>query len=180
MAIFILDDFQPIFDSSVWIAESAELIGKIILKENSSVWPKCVIRGDGEEYIEIGAGTNIQDNSVLHYDLNFPLIIGENVTVGHQCLLHGCKIGNNSLIGMGATILNGAKIGKNSMVGARSLITENKTFPDGVLIKGSPAKVARELTADEIAYIATIATHYQQNAARFKRGLKQISTVNPK
>ena len=178
MAIFILNDFQPIIESSVWIAESAELLGKVILKENASVWPKCVIRGDGEEYIEIGAGTNIQDNSVLHYDKGYPLIIGENVTVGHQCLLHGCKIGNNSLIGMGATILNGAQIGKNSMVGARALITENKIFPEGVLIKGSPAKVARELTDEEIAYITSIAVHYQQNAARFKKGLKEISTVN--
>ncbi len=181
MAIYSLEGFAPQIHPTVWVAESAEIIGKVIIKEHASIWPKTVIRGDGEEYIEIKKGANIQDQCVLHYDKNYPLIIGENVTVGHQCLLHGCQIENNVLIGMASVILNGAKIGKNSFVGARSFITENKTFPEGVLIKGSPAKIARDLTPKEILYIEEVAKHYQENARHFQKNLVLMENIqNPR
>ena len=137
------------------------------LKSHSSVWFNVVIRGDNE-WIEIGERSNIQDGSVLHTDPGLPLTVGANVTVGHKVMLHGCTIGDNSLIGIGSTILNGASVGENCIVGAHALITENKSFPPGSLIIGAPAKVARPLSDEEIASIGASAEHYVQNAARFR------------
>jgi carbonic anhydrase/acetyltransferase-like protein (isoleucine patch superfamily) len=174
MAIYQLDDIQPEIDSSAWIADSAEVIGKVIMKANSSVWFNAIVRGDNEP-ISIGAGSNIQDGSVLHSDYNQPLTIGENVTVGHQVILHGCTIGDCSLIGMGAVVLNGARIGKNCLVGAGALVTEGKEFPDGSMIIGSPAKAVRQLTPEQISGLQKSATTYQNNAQRFRSGLKKIA-----
>ena len=156
-----------------FVAESATVIGNVRLLKNASVWFNSVLRGDNEP-IEVGEGSNVQDSCVLHADPGFPLRIGENVTVGHMVMLHGCTIGPNSLIGIGSTILNGATIGKNCLVGAHSLITEGKSFPDGSLIIGSPARVLRELTDEEIAGMRKSAEHYVENAARHRAGLTAI------
>jgi carbonic anhydrase/acetyltransferase-like protein (isoleucine patch superfamily) len=172
--IYELDGVAPEIDNdSVWIADNATVIGNVHLKSSSSVWFNAVIRGDNDPMI-IGERTNIQDGSVLHADIGFPLVIGDGVTVGHKVMMHGCTVGDNSLIGMGATILNGAKIGKNSIVGANSLITEGKEFPDGVLIVGSPARVVRELSEDQFKMIKMSAKIYVDNASRFSSGLKPI------
>lgn len=143
------------------------------LAEDANVWFGCVLRGDNE-WITIGARTNIQDNSVLHTDPGFPLDIGDDCTIGHNAVLHGCTIGENSLIGMGATILNGAKIGKNCLVGANALITENKVFPDNSLIVGAPAQLKRELGPESAAQILESAKHYVENARRYARGLRVL------
>jgi len=174
MAIFELDGNTPRLDDGAWVAESAEVIGRVELHKNASVWPKVVIRGDND-LIQIGEGSNVQDASILHTDPGYPLILGKNVTVGHQVMLHGCQIGDGSLIGIGAVILNGAKIGKNCLVGAGALVTEGKEFPDGSMILGSPAKVVRDLTPEQIAGLRKIAQHYVDNAKRFRTGLKKLS-----
>ena len=153
-----------------FIAPNATVIGNVRLQPNSSVWFNTVIRGDNE-LIEVGAGSNVQDGCILHTDPGYPLTIGAGVTVGHRVMLHGCTIGDNSLIGIGSTILNGATIGKNCLVGAHALVTEGKSFPDGSLILGSPAKVVRELTDEEIAGMKVSASHYVENAARFATSL---------
>lgn len=172
--LYELDGVQPVLaDDSVWVAPSADVIGDVHMAQASSVWFNVTARADNEP-MQIGEGTNIQDNSVLHSDDGFPLTIGAEVTVGHKVMLHGCTIGDESLIGMGSTILNGAKIGKNSIVGANSLITEGKEFPDGVLIVGAPARVVRELKPEEIQLIKWSAAHYKNNAARFSAGLKPV------
>ena len=169
--IYTLGDRTPVLEGNGhFIAENATVIGNVRLKDRSSVWFNCVLRGDNE-LIEVGAGSNIQDGCVLHTDPGFPMSIGAGVTVGHKVMLHGCTIGNNSLIGIGSTILNGAIIGKNCLVGAHALVTEGKSFPDGSLILGAPAKVARELTAEEIAGMTESASHYVENAARFATDL---------
>jgi len=173
MAIYSLDDKAPVVAESAWVADSAQVIGAVELAANASVWFGTVVRGD-TELISIGEGSNIQDCSVLHTDMNKPLTIGKNVTVGHQVMLHGCTIGDESLIGIGAVILNGAKIGKNCLVGAGSLVTEGKEFPDGSMIMGSPAKVVRELTPQQIEGLRNSAKHYIENAHRFQSGLKKI------
>ena len=144
------------------------------LGPKASVWFGSTIRGDNEQ-IEIGSGSNVQENSVFHTDLGFPLTIGENVTIGHKVMLHGCTIGDNSLIGMGATILNGAKIGKNCLIGAGALVTEGKDIPDGSMVLGAPGKVVRELDDATIKGLHASAVHYQQNAARFLTGLKPVT-----
>jgi carbonic anhydrase/acetyltransferase-like protein (isoleucine patch superfamily) len=159
---------------SAWVADSAEVIGKVVLEEGASVWFGAVLRGDNET-IRIGAGSNIQENSVLHTDMGQPLTLGRNVTVGHQVMLHGCTVGDNALIGIGAVVLNGARIGNNCLVGAGSLVTEGKAFPDGSLIVGSPARVARALTPEQIAGLQRSAEGYMQNARRFKSGLKKLA-----
>jgi carbonic anhydrase/acetyltransferase-like protein (isoleucine patch superfamily) len=172
--IYSLENRAPVLDGqSNYIAPGAQVIGNVVLKSHSSVWFNAVIRGDNE-CIELGKRSNVQDGSVLHTDPGFPLTIGDNVTVGHKVMLHGCTIGNNSLIGIGSTILNGAVVGENCIVGAHALLTENKSFPAGSLIIGAPARVVRELTADEIASIAEAADHYVDNAARFREQLDQI------
>ena len=156
-----------------YIAAGAQVIGRVRLRSHSSVWFNAVIRGDNE-WIDVGPRSNVQDGSVLHTDPGFPLTIGAGVTVGHKVMLHGCTIGDNSLIGIGSTILNGAVIGENCMVGAHALITENKTFPAGSLIIGAPARVARALTDAEIASLKEAADHYVENAARFRDELKPL------
>lgn len=165
---YALGNRVPVLEGSDhYIADGARIIGSVRLKSHSSVWFNVVIRGDNE-WIEIGTRSNIQDGSVLHTDPGLPLTVGANVTVGHKVMLHGCTIGDNSLIGIGSTILNGASVGENCIVGAHALITENKSFPPGSLIIGAPAKVARVLSAEEIASIGVSAEHYVQNAARFR------------
>ena len=172
MAIYELDGVAPRVAASAWVADTAQVIGNVVLGENASVWFGTVVRGD-TEVITIGAGTNIQDASVLHADFGQPLVIGERVTVGHQVMLHGCTIGDESLIGIGAIVLNGARIGKNCLVGAGSLVTEGKEFPDGSMIMGTPAKVVRQLTPEQIEGLRHSAQHYIDNARRFKAGLKK-------
>ena len=174
MAIYQLDGIQPTVHPSAWVAESASVIGQVHLAENASVWFGVVIRGD-TELITVGAGTNIQDGSVLHADVGQPLVIGARVTVGHQVMLHGCTIGDASLIGIQAVVLNGAKIGNHCLVGAGALVTEGKTFADGSLILGSPAKAVRLLTEAEIEALKASAGHYVQNAARYRAGLVRLS-----
>lgn len=174
MAIYQLDDLTPDLHETAWVADNAQVMGNVSLAEECSVWFGVVIRGDTET-ISIGRGSNVQDNSVLHADMGMPLTIGENVTVGHQVMLHGCTIGDGSLIGIQAVVLNGARIGKNCLVGAGSLVTEGKEFPDGSMIIGSPAKVVRQLTSEQIEGLKMSAQHYVENARRYKAGLKKIA-----
>jgi carbonic anhydrase/acetyltransferase-like protein (isoleucine patch superfamily) len=172
--IYALDGIAPQIDPSAWVAADANLIGRVLLAAQSSVWFGATLRGDNEE-IRLGAGSNIQEACVLHTDLGFPLIIGENCTIGHRATLHGCTIGDGTLIGMGATILNGAKIGKGCLIGACALITEGKEIPDGSLVMGSPGKVIRTLDAEAQAKLLLSAKGYQANARRFDAGLAIIS-----
>jgi carbonic anhydrase/acetyltransferase-like protein (isoleucine patch superfamily) len=169
--IHTLGDRAPEFEGSGhFIADNATLIGSVRLRARSSVWFNCVLRGDND-WIDIGERSNIQDGSVLHTDPGIELVVGNDVTVGHKAMLHGCTIGDESLIGIGATILNGATIGRHTMVGAHALVTENKEFPDGVMLLGAPARVARELTDEEIRLIRYSAQHYAQNAERYLESL---------
>jgi|TARA_B110000967_G_C18627145_1_gene431794 carbonic anhydrase/acetyltransferase-like protein (isoleucine patch superfamily) len=153
-----------------WIAPNAVVIGDVTLEKNVSIWFSATLRGDIEN-IHIGEGSNIQDGSVLHTDPGYPLKIGKNVTVGHLVMLHGCVIGDNSLIGIGAVILNGSKIGKNCIVGANTLITENKIIPDNSLVVGSPGKIVRQVTADEVKSISENAIHYQKNWKKYSKSV---------
>ncbi len=173
MALYQLDADTPQVHDSAWVADSAQVIGRVTLEENASVWFGAVVRGDTDT-ICIGRGSNIQDSSVLHADQGMPLNIGENVTVGHQVMLHGCTIGDGSLIGIQAVVLNGARIGKNCLVGAGALVTEGKEFPDGSMILGSPAKVVRQLTPEQIEGLQRSAQGYRDNARRFRAGLRKI------
>ncbi|WP_199138299.1 gamma carbonic anhydrase family protein [Delftia sp. ASV31] len=173
MAIYELDGVAPEVAASAWVADSAEVMGNVQLAEDASIWFSAVLRGDCES-ISIGEGSNIQDASVLHADLGKPLVVGRHVTVGHQVMLHGCTIGDESLIGIGAVVLNGAKIGRNCLVGAGALITEGKEFPDGSMIIGSPAKAVRQLTPEQIEGLRRSAQHYVDNARRFKTGLRKL------
>lgn len=173
MALYELNHVAPRVAHSAWVADSAQVMGNVELAEDSSVWFGAVVRGDTES-IYIGRGTNIQDGSVLHADLGKPLHIGDNVTVGHMVMLHGCTVGEGSLIGIGAIVLNGAKIGKGCIVGAGALVTEGKEFPDGSMIIGSPAKAVRELTPEQQMGLRASAQHYVDNAAQFRSGLKKI------
>ena len=174
MAIYQLDDHTPDVHESTWIADSAQVMGAVSLHANTSVWFNAVIRGDTET-ITIGEGSNIQDLAVIHADNGLPVVVGKHVTVGHQVMLHGCTIGDESLIGIAAVVLNGARIGKNCVVGAGSVVTEGKEFPDGSLIMGTPAKVVRELTPEQIEGLRMSAKHYMNNAKRFHNGLKKIA-----
>ena len=173
MAIYELDGVAPEVAASAWVADSAEVMGNVQLAEDASIWFGAVLRSDCES-ITIGEGSNIQDASVLHADLGQPLVVGRHVTVGHQVMLHGCTIGDESLIGIGAVVLNGAKIGRNCLVGAGALITEGKEFPDGSMIIGSPAKAVRQLTPEQIEGLRRSAQHYVDNARRFKTGLRKL------
>ena len=174
MAIYELDGVCPSIAESAWVADSAEVMGDVTLGDDVGVWFGVVIRGDTDS-IRIGSGTNIQDLSVLHADVGMPLVLGEGVTVGHKAMLHGCTVGDNSLIGIGAVILNGAKIGSSCLVGAGALVTEGKEFPDGSMIIGSPAKVVRQLSAEQIAGLRLSAHQYVVNAQRFKVTLHKIA-----
>ena len=173
MALYQLDDFQPAVAATAWVADSAQVIGNVTLGDHTSVWFGVVIRGDTST-ISVGKGSNVQDNSVLHADHGMPLVIGEGVTVGHQVMLHGCTVGNNCLIGIGAIVLNGAKIGNNCLVGAGALVTEGKEFSDGSMIIGSPAKAVRILSLEQIQGLKMSAESYIANARRYKTGLKQL------
>lgn len=174
MAIYELDGLSPVLADSCWVADSAQVMGQVELGEDSSVWFGSVLRGDSER-IRVGKRTNVQDGSVLHADPGVPLALGDDVTVGHKVMLHGCTVGDGSLIGIGAVVLNGAKIGKGCLVGAGSLVTEGKEFPDGSMILGSPARAVRQLTPEQSADLLRIAGHYVENAARFRSGLKKIA-----
>lgn len=173
MAIHQLEHTAPEVHATAWVAETAVVVGKVTLGENVGVWYGAVLRGDNDR-ISVGANSNVQDGSVLHTDHGVPLTIGANVTVGHQVTLHGCTIGDGSLIGLQSVVLNGAKIGRNCLVGAGSLVTEGKEFPDGVLIVGRPAKVVRELTPDQIANLQRSADHYVQQARRHATQRRRI------
>ena len=155
-----------------WIAPTAAVIGRVRLEEGSSVWFGAVIRGDNEQ-ISIGPGTNVQDGAVLHSDPGFPLTLAKDVTIGHQAMLHGCQVGDGSLIGIQAVVLNGARIGTNCLIGAKALVTENMIIPDGSLVLGSPAKVVRTLTEDQQAGLRANAKGYVNNANRFFKGLSE-------
>jgi len=174
MPVYQIDQKKPQIADSAWIAPNATVIGDARLGDNVSIWWNAVLRGDNDP-IHIGANSNIQDGSVLHTDEGVPMHIGANVTVGHMVMLHGCTVGDNSLIGIGSIILNRAVIGKNSIVGANTLIAEGKSFPDGVLIVGSPGKVVRELTLEEIAKLQKSAAHYVDNAQRYRTKLTPVS-----
>lgn len=171
--MYELEGKRPQCASGVWIAASAQVMGDVHLGDNANVWFNAVIRADNES-MHIGENTNIQDAAVLHSDAGSPLTIGNNVTVGHQVMLHGCTLGDGSLIGIGAVVLNGAKIGKNCLVGAGALVTEGKEFPDGSLIVGSPAVVKRELSPEQIKGLHASAANYVVNAKRFSQGLKRL------
>jgi carbonic anhydrase/acetyltransferase-like protein (isoleucine patch superfamily) len=174
MALYELDGVAPQLGDGAWVADSAEVMGRVTLGENANVWFGAVLRGDTEA-MTIGRNSNIQDLSVLHCDIGCPLTVGENVTVGHQVMLHGCTIGDNTLIGMQAVVLNNAKIGRNSIVGAGALVTEGSEFPDNSMILGSPAKVVRTLDEAAAAKLRQGAEHYVKNARRFAAGLKKIA-----
>ena len=154
-----------------WVAPNANVIGDVTLEKNTSIWFNATLRGDIEN-IYVGEGSNIQDGSVLHTDPGYPLKIGKNVTVGHLVMLHGCTIGDNSLIGIGAVILNNAKIGNNCVIGAKALITENKEIPDNSLVVGSPGRVIRKLTEDEIKAVKENAIRYQENWKKYSKSIK--------
>jgi carbonic anhydrase/acetyltransferase-like protein (isoleucine patch superfamily) len=173
MAIYELDGHTPKLGQNAYVADSAQVIGKVTLEENASVWFGTIIRGDSE-HIKIGRNSNVQDASVLHADEGVPLTLGENVSVGHKVMLHGCTVGDGSLIGIGAVVLNHAKIGKNCLVGAGALVTEGKEFPDGSMILGSPAKAVKQLSPEQIEGLKRIAKHYVENAERYRRGFRKI------
>ncbi len=175
MAVYNLGDCAPDLpkDDEYWIAPNAAVIGNVILKKNASVWFSVTIRGDNDP-ITVGENSNVQDGSVLHSDHGVPLTIGDNVTVGHMVILHGCTIGDNSLIGIGAVVLNGAVIGKNCLIGAGALVTEGKVIPDGSMVVGQPGKIVRELTEGQIAALEMSAQHYVQNWRRFATDLRPL------
>ncbi len=168
--IYRLGERAPDVHRSVFIAPDAAVIGDVVLEENSSVWFNCVLRGDIEQIV-VGTGSNIQDGSILHTDPTNPCIVGPDVTVGHMATLHGCRIGAGSLIGIGATLLNGSVVGANSIVGAHALVTENKEFPDGVLLIGTPAKVVRELRPEELESIKANSARYVARAQVYFKDL---------
>lgn len=168
--LYTIDDIQPEVAGDAFVAENATVIGRVRLDAGASVWFNCVLRGDAD-LLHIGACSNVQDGSVLHADPGFPLQVGENVTVGHMVMLHGCSIGDNSLIGIGAIVLNGAKIGRNCIIGAGALIPEGKEIPDNSLVMGAPGKIVRECGDKERAAIASSAKHYVDNGRRYRTGL---------
>ena len=172
--LYTLEDRVPQLAADAWVADSASVIGSVQLAGGSSVWFNCVLRGDNDD-ISVGENSNVQDGSVLHTDPGIKLVIGSGCTIGHQVMLHGCSIGDNSLVGIQSVILNRAVIGKNSMVGAGSLVPEGKQFPDGVLLLGSPAKVVRELSAPEIQMLQHISQLYVNNARRYRDKLRPVS-----
>ena len=173
MTLYALGDSAPQLHEDTWVAPDANLIGKVVLEEGASVWFGTTIRADHDE-IRVGKGSNVQENCVMHIDPGYPLIIGENCTIGHKVMLHGCTIGDNSLIGMGAIVLNGAKIGKNCLIGAGALVTEGKEIPDGSMVLGSPGKVVREVDAALAEKLTQSALHYQDNMRRFRAELKPL------
>ena len=173
MSLYKLGNDSPLLAAGAYVAPNAALIGKVILAENSTVWFGATLRGDNET-ISIGAGSNVQDSVVMHTDPGFPLNIGANVSIGHQAMIHGCTVGEGSLIGIQAIVLNGAVIGRGCLVGAGALITERKVFPDGTLIIGAPAKAVRELSAEERENLLKVAANYAARGAYYRTHLKLI------
>ena len=171
--IYALDGLAPTLHPDAWVAPDATLIGRVVLEEGASVWFGAVLRGDNEE-VRVGAGSNVQDNSVLHTDLGYPLTIGANCTIGHRVMLHGCTVGDGSLIGMGATLLNGARIGRGCLIGAGALITEGKDIPDFSLVMGAPGRVVRALDDAAQARLIASAQGYRANMGRFRAGLRLV------
>jgi len=174
MAIYQLDDWVPEIAASAWVADSASVIGRVRMEEGASVWYGAVLRGDNER-IHLGRNCNVQDGSVLHCDPGLPLTLGENVTVGHQVMLHGCSIGDGTLVGIQAVVLNGAKIGRQCIVGAGALVTEGKEFPDGSLIVGAPAKAVRPLSPQQFDLLRRMAEAYLAQTRRHRHGIKRIA-----
>ena len=176
MALYDFDGVGPKTPQSgnYWVAENATVLGNVILEENASVWFNAVLRGDNDP-ITIGENSNVQDGSVLHTDIGCPLVIGKDVTIGHMVMLHGCTIGDGSLIGIGAVVLNGAKIGKRCLIGAKSLITEGKEIPDNSLVMGAPGKVVRTFTPEQAEQMMRNADSYQRNWKRYRDGLKPMA-----
>lgn len=175
MTLYQLGEHAPVLpeNGDYWVAPDANVIGKVALGEAANIWFGATLRGDNE-LIDVGAGSNIQENCVLHTDLGYPLSIGTGCTIGHKAMLHGCTIGNNSLIGMGATVLNGAKIGDNCLIGAGALVTEGKEIPDGSLVMGAPGRVIRNLSEAQIKGLIKSALHYQARAREFREGLRAL------
>lgn len=173
MSIYQLGEHAPEIDASSFVADSATLVGKVSLHANTSVWFGATLRGDNER-ITIGENSNVQEGTVMHTDMGYPLIVGKNVTIGHQAMLHGCTVGDGALIGIQAVILNGARIGAGCLVGAGALVTEGKEFPENSLIIGSPAKAVRTLTAEDTARLLASADSYVQRGQLFKTQLKKI------
>lgn len=171
--IYALGALIPDLDPDTWVAPDANVIGRVRMLAGASVWFTATLRGDNE-WIEIGAGSNVQEGCTLHTDFGYPLVIGRDCTIGHNVILHGCTIGDESLIGMGATVLNGAKIGRNCLIGAGALITEGKAIPDGSLVMGAPGKVVRQLDEAAIAGLRMSARHYQDNMRRYRAELVAI------
>ncbi|WP_395702132.1 gamma carbonic anhydrase family protein [Aquabacterium sp.] len=174
MAIFRLGDFVPHVSPSAWVADNAQVIGQVTLEDDASIWYSAVLRGDNDR-IHIGARSNVQDGSVLHVDAGVPMHLGNDVTVGHQVMLHGCTIGDCTLIGIQSVVMNHVRIGRNSIVGAGSLVTEGKEFPDGVLIVGSPARVVRELTPEQQSRLQLMAAHYIERQRLHRSQLQRIA-----
>jgi carbonic anhydrase/acetyltransferase-like protein (isoleucine patch superfamily) len=173
MAVYRLESHTPECHDSAWVAETGSVIGNVFMAEGSSVWFGATVRGDNEP-IQIGARSNVQDGSVCHSDPGSPLKIGEDVTIGHLAMIHGCTIGNGTLVGIGATILNGAQIGENCLIGAHALITEGKVIPDNSVVMGSPGKVIKTLTPEQAAKVKLGAQFYVANASRFREGLERV------
>ena len=173
MAIYALGESAPQIDPAAWVADNATVIGRVRLEAGASIWYGAVLRGDND-LIHVGPGSNVQDGSVLHTDDGFPLSIGADVTIGHQVMLHGCTIGDGSLVGIGAVVLNGARIGRQCLVAAGAVVTEGKEFPDRCLIMGAPAKVVREISPEQAQRMAGGARHYVDNAARHRDGLRRV------
>lgn len=174
MALYTLDGHAPeLHPDGAWAAPSASLIGKVKLEKNASVWFAATLRGDNE-LITVGEDSNVQDGSVMHTDMGFPLVLGRGVTVGHNAMLHGCTVGDYSLVGIGATILNGARIGKHCIIGAHALVTEGKEIPDGSVVMGSPGKVVKHIAEGVDVMLKASADHYVENARRFAAGLQEV------
>lgn len=171
--IYALDGREPVIGRDVWVAAGAHVIGDVVLEDEAGIWFGAVLRGDNE-VIRVGRGSNIQENSVLHTDIGFPLTIGADCTIGHKAMLHGCTIGDGSLIGMSATVLNGAVIGQGCLIGAGALVTEGKVIPDGSLVMGAPGRVVRSLDGAARAGLLASAEGYRANAARFRAGLRTV------
>ncbi|GAB4266565.1 MAG: gamma carbonic anhydrase family protein [Pararhodobacter sp.] len=171
--IYALGDLTPEIDPDSWVAPDANVIGRVRLLPGASIWFNATVRGDNE-WIEIGQGSNVQEACTLHTDMGYPLTIGRDCTIGHNVILHGCTIGDETLVGMGATVLNGAKIGRNCLIGAGALITEGKEIPDGSLVMGAPGRVVRQLDDPAIDRLRQSAKHYKDNMRRYRDGLRAL------
>jgi carbonic anhydrase/acetyltransferase-like protein (isoleucine patch superfamily) len=173
MAIYSIGDHAPTVSATAWVAPGATVLGRIVLADGASIWFGAVLRGDNEPIV-IGAGSNVQENAVLHTDMGFPLTIGRHVTIGHQAMLHGCTVGDGSLIGIQAIVLNGARIGRECLIGAGALIPEGREIPDRSVVLGSPGKVVRTLTDADVARIRAGSDGYVARAAQFRTQLRRV------